>query len=108
MRSHNRYRLENSDPAVAAPAPATDETFDPAVAAPAAQVQLRHAREVYRCTLFGTSQAWDIPDALRGLQRTSVAFRAWYVGGSWEHRGLQVHQADEGPVSPVQETVQGP
>ena len=81
---------------------------DPAVAAPAAQVPLRHAREVYRCTLFGTSQAWDIPDALRGLQRTSVAFRAWYVGGSWEHRGLQVHQADEGPVPPVQETVQGP
>ena len=101
MRSHNRYRLENSDPAVAAPARATDETFDPAVA-------VRHAREVYRCTLFGTSQAWDIPDALRGLQRTSVAFRAWYVGGSWEHRGLQVHQADEGPVPPVQETVQGP
>ena len=52
---------------------------DPAVAVPAAQVPLRHARKVYRCTMFGTSQAWDIPDALRGLQRTSVEFRAWYV-----------------------------
>ena len=52
---------------------------DPAVAAPAAQVPLRHAREVYRCTLFGTSQAWDIPDALRGLRRSSGAFRAWYM-----------------------------
>ena len=51
---------------------------DPAVAAPAAQVPLRHAREVYRCTMFGTSQAWDIPDDLRGLRRSSGAFRAWY------------------------------
>ena len=51
---------------------------DPAVAAPAAQVPLRHAREVYRCTLFGTSQAWIIPDALRGLPRTSREFKAWY------------------------------
>ena len=52
---------------------------DPAVAAPAAQVPLHHARKVYRCTMFGTSQAWDIPDALRGLRRNSGAFKAWYV-----------------------------
>ena len=53
---------------------------DPAVAAPAAQVPLPHAREVYRCTIFGTSQAWDIPDVLRGLsQRNSGAFKAWYM-----------------------------
>ena len=52
---------------------------DPAVAAPAAQVPLRHAREVYRCTMFGTSQAWDIPDVLRGLRRNSGAFKAWYM-----------------------------
>ena len=52
---------------------------DPAVAAPAAQVPLRHARNVYRCTMFGASQAWDIPDALRGLRRNSGAFKAWYV-----------------------------
>ena len=51
---------------------------DPAVAAPAAQVPLRHAREVYRGTVFGTSQAWDIPDFLRGLPRKSGAFKAWY------------------------------
>ena len=51
---------------------------NPAVAAPAAQVPLRHAREGHRCTLFGTSQAWDIPDDLRGLRRSSGAFRAWY------------------------------
>ena len=50
---------------------------NPAVAAPAAQVPLRHAREVHRCTLFGTSQAWDIPDVLRGLHRESPAFKAW-------------------------------
>ena len=52
---------------------------DPAVAAPAAQVPLRHAREVYRCTMFGTSQAWDIPDVLRGLPRNSDEFKAWYM-----------------------------
>ena len=52
---------------------------DPAVAAPAAQVPLRHAREVYRCTMFGTSQAWDLPDDLRGLHRGSPAFKAWYM-----------------------------
>ena len=52
---------------------------DPAVAAPAAQVPLRHAREVYRCTLFGTSQAWIIPDVLRGLPRNSDEFKAWYM-----------------------------
>ena len=52
---------------------------DPAVAAPAAQVPLRHAREVYRCTMFGTSQAWDIPDVLRGLRRNSRAFKAWWM-----------------------------
>jgi len=53
---------------------------DPAVAAPAAQVPVRHAREVYRCTLFGTSQAWIIPDVLRGYsQRNSGAFKAWYM-----------------------------
>ena len=52
---------------------------DPAVAAPAAQVPLRHAREVYRCTVFGTAQAWDIPEVLRGLSRSSGAFKAWYV-----------------------------
>ena len=51
---------------------------DPAVAAPAAQVPLRHAREVYRCTVFGTSQAWDIPDVVRGVRRNSGAFKAWY------------------------------
>ena len=51
----------------------------PAVAAPAAQVPLRHAREVYRCTLFGTSQAWDIPDALRGMPKSNSAFKAWYM-----------------------------
>jgi len=51
----------------------------PAVAAPAAQVPLRHAREVYRCTMFGTSQAWDIPDALRGMPKNSAAFKAWYI-----------------------------
>ena len=52
---------------------------NPAVAAPAAQVPLRHAREGHRCTLFGTSQAWDIPDALRGFRRNSGEFRAWYM-----------------------------
>ena len=52
---------------------------DPAVAAPAAQVPLRHAREFYRCTVFGTAQAWDIPEVLRGLSRSSGAFKAWYV-----------------------------
>ena len=52
---------------------------DPAVAAPVAQVPLRHAREVYRCTVFGTAQAWDIPEVLRGLSRSSGAFKAWYV-----------------------------
>ena len=52
---------------------------DPAVAAPAAQVPLRHAREVYRCTLFGTSQAWVIPDVLQGLGRNDRAFKAWLV-----------------------------
>ena len=51
---------------------------DPAVAAPAAQVPLRHAREVYHCTLYGTSQAWSIPDALRALPSNSGAFKAWY------------------------------
>ena len=51
---------------------------DPAVAAPAAQVPLHHARKVYRCTMFGTSQAWDIPDVLQGLRRKSGAFKAWY------------------------------
>ena len=51
---------------------------DPAVAAPAAQVPLRHAREVYRCTMFGTSQAWDLPDDLRGLHQGIPAFKAWY------------------------------
>ena len=51
---------------------------DPAVAAPAAQVPLRHARDVYRCTLFGTSQAWDIPDALRGLSQSNCTFKEWY------------------------------
>jgi hypothetical protein len=52
---------------------------DPAVAAPAEQVPLRHARKVHRCTICGASQAWDIPDALRGLRRNSGAFKAWYV-----------------------------
>ena len=57
---------------------------DPAVAEPAAQVPLRHAREVYRCTMFGTSQAWDIPDVLRGLsQLNSRAFKAWYMA-QWQ------------------------
>ena len=51
----------------------------PAVAAPAAQVPLHHARKVYRCALFGTSQAWDIPDVLRGLRRNSGAFKTWYI-----------------------------
>jgi len=51
---------------------------DPAVAAPAAQVPLRHVREVYHCTMFGTSQAWVIPDALRGFRRNSGEFKAWY------------------------------
>ena len=51
---------------------------DPAVAAPSAQVPLRHARDVYRCTLFGTSQAWDIPDALRGLSQCNCTFKEWY------------------------------
>ena len=51
---------------------------DPAVAAPAEQVPLRHARKVHRCTICGASQAWDIPDALRGLRRNSGAFKAWY------------------------------
>ena len=51
---------------------------DPAVAAPSAQVPLRHARDVYRCTLFGTSQAWDIPDALRGLSQSNCTFKEWY------------------------------
>ena len=53
---------------------------DPAVAAPAAQVPLGHAREVYRCTMFGTSQTWDIPDVLRGLRRNNAAFKAWKMG----------------------------
>ena len=34
---------------------------------------------VYRCTMFGTSQTWDIPDGLRGLRRNSGAFKAWYI-----------------------------
>ena len=52
---------------------------DPAVAAPAAQVPLRHAREVYRCTMFGTSQAWDIPDVLQGVGRNDRPFKKWYT-----------------------------
>ena len=76
--SRRCYRLENCFPCAPVPPPPTMSP-DPAVAAPAAQVPLRHAREVYRCTLFGTSQAWDIPDALRGLRRSSGAFRAWYM-----------------------------
>ena len=28
---------------------------------------------------FGTSQAWDLPDDLRGLPRSSGAFKAWYA-----------------------------
>ena len=52
---------------------------DLAVAAPAAQVPMRPACEVYRCTLFGTKQAWEIPDGLRGLPRNSGAFKAWYM-----------------------------
>ena len=51
----------------------------PAVAAPAAQVPLRHAREVYRCTMFGNSQAWGIPDDLRGMPKNSASFKAWYM-----------------------------
>ena len=73
------YRLQNCF-VVARPCPPQGPMSSaPAVAASAAQVPLRHAREVYRCTLFGTSQAWDIPDALRGLRRSSGAFRAWYM-----------------------------
>ena len=60
-------------------APVRAMSSHPAVAAPAAQVPLHHARTVYRCTLFGTSQAWDIPDVLRGLRRNSGAFKAWYI-----------------------------
>ena len=45
-----------------------------------AQVPLGHAREVYRCTMFGTSQTWDIPDVLRGLRRNNAAFKAWKMG----------------------------
>ena len=53
---------------------------NPAVAEPEAQVPLRHARdEVYRCTMFGTRQAWKIPDALRGVKRSSDAFKSWYM-----------------------------
>ena len=59
---------------------------DPAVAAPAAQVPLRHVREVYHCTMFGTSQAWSIPDALRALPSTSGAFKAWYMTQRFETR----------------------
>ena len=60
----------------------------PAVAAPDRRTEfgatdgrraLRHAREVHRCTMFGTSQAWDIPDALRGMPKNSAAFKAWYM-----------------------------
>ena len=40
---------------------------------------MRPACEVYRCTLFGTQQAWDIPDVLRGGRRGSNAFKAWYM-----------------------------
>ena len=70
-------RLENCF-LVARPCPRLRPmSSDPAVAAPAAQVPLRHAREGHRCTLFGTSQAWDIPDVLRGLHRESRAFKAW-------------------------------
>ena len=60
-------------------APVRPMSSHPAVAAPAAQVPLHHTRKVYRCTLFGTSQAWDIPDVLRGLRRNSGAFKAWYI-----------------------------
>ena len=52
---------------------------DPAVAAPAAHVPVPHAREVYRCTIFGTSQEWDIPGVLLGLERNSSAFKKWYT-----------------------------
>ena len=52
---------------------------DPAVAVPAAQMPLRHAREIYQCTMFGTSQAWVIPANLRGSPRSSCEFKTWYM-----------------------------
>ena len=74
-----RYRLENCFLVARLCPRLRPMSSDPAVAAPAAQVPLRHAREVYRCTMFGTSQTWDIPDVLRGLRRNSGAFKAWYI-----------------------------
>jgi len=77
---------------------------DPAVAAPAAQVPLRHAREVYRCTMFGASQAWDIPDVLRGLsQLNSRAFKAWYMAQWKRTRKSLAARGNEGALKSIKE-----
>ena len=76
----NHSRLLSVRERLSGCAPPTPMSSNPAVAEPAAQVPLRHARdEVYRCTMFGTRQAWKIPEALRGGPRSSDAFKSWYM-----------------------------